>query len=327
MKRHSPAAPEPGETTAAKSTINQFPMTIQAQPRILCTQALGSRVQARALKKKRTPHHNTALLGVDADSPKRIDCRAHHGIRMQRSIVDLLERVLRRGSAAKRALLILGMHRSGTSFLTGSLQQAGLELGRHSAWNPHNTRGNRENPDFVAFHEDLLAARGCTWDRPPEGRLRWSRAEQARARALVAEFGSLPSWGFKDPRTLLFIDAWQALMPGARVIGIFRHPAAVVRSLDARGGMPRDKAFGLWRHYNARLLALHRARPFPLLSFDKPEHELHSRLNSVLAALGLNELHDDRFWAAELRHHETPAETLPADCAELYRELSARAGA
>lgn len=245
---------------------------------------------------------------------------------MRRSITNLLARITGISPGSERALLILGMHRSGTSFLTGSLQQAGLELGRHSAWNPFNTRGNRENPDFVAFHEDLLAARGCAWDRPPEHSVRWTRPERARARALVAEFDAAASWGFKDPRSLLFIDAWLALLPRARLIGIFRHPSAVARSLDARGGMPLDRALGLWRHYNARLLALHRARPFPLISFDDPEPELHTRLNTVLGGLGLRELHDDRFWAAELRHHETHAEPPPAECAELYAELRARAG-
>ena len=53
-------------------------------------------------------------------------------------------------------LAVLGMHRSGTSALIGSLQAAGLHLGKHNTWNAHNLKGNRENNDIVQLHEELL---------------------------------------------------------------------------------------------------------------------------------------------------------------------------
>ena len=61
-------------------------------------------------------------------------------------------------SQPRRVIAILGMHRSGTSCLTGSLQEAGLELGEHHTWNPYNRKGNRENQDFVDLHDAILAA-------------------------------------------------------------------------------------------------------------------------------------------------------------------------
>lgn len=44
-------------------------------------------------------------------------------------------------------VLILGMHRSGTSCLAGSLQEAGLYLGEVNTAAPHNAKGNRESRD------------------------------------------------------------------------------------------------------------------------------------------------------------------------------------
>ena len=126
------------------------------------------------------------------------------------------------------------MHRSGTSFLTGSLQQAGLELGKHSTWNPHNLKGNRENLDIVGFHDRVLAARGFAWDNPPDAPIRWSDAEFAEARALIDDYREVPRWGFKDPRAILVIEGWQQLLPSLGYVGIFRHPQAVAQSLDAR---------------------------------------------------------------------------------------------
>lgn len=219
-------------------------------------------------------------------------------------------------------VMVVGMHRSGTSFLTGSLQQAGLELGKHSAWNPHNLKGNRENQDIVAFHDAVLAARNAAWDNPPNSPVVWSEAEARQAAGLAAEYRGVEHWGFKDPRALLMVEGWRLLLPSLQFVGIFRHPSAVARSLNARGGMSEAKAFTLWAEYNRRLLDLHRQQPFPLLCFDENESVLHQKLNLVLAELGLQPLQDERFFSAELKHHEQEHKPLPNELQSLYQELS-----
>ena len=52
-------------------------------------------------------------------------------------------------NTATPVVLVLGMHRSGTSCLAGSLQQAGLELGDVFTSNPFNKKGNREHRDVM----------------------------------------------------------------------------------------------------------------------------------------------------------------------------------
>ncbi|MGL4318369.1 MAG: sulfotransferase [Pseudomonas sp.] len=221
--------------------------------------------------------------------------------------------------------MVVGMHRSGTSFLTGSLQQAGLELGKHSAWNPHNLKGNRENQDIVAFHDEVLAARDAAWDRPPSVPVVWTEVETCRAAELVAEYQGVEHWGFKDPRALLMVDAWRQLLPELRFVGIFRNPVAVARSLAARGTIPQAQAFALWTAYNRNLLALHRRSPFPLLCFDEDENVLHQKLDQILVEMGLQPLHDERFFSSELKHHRQPVGPLPAEQDALYRALHKRA--
>ncbi len=76
-------------------------------------------------------------------------------------------------SKANRLICILGMHRSGTSCVTGSLQQAGLFLGACHTWSPHNRKGNRENQDFVDLNDDVLATNDGAWDKPPR-KLVWT---------------------------------------------------------------------------------------------------------------------------------------------------------
>lgn len=239
------------------------------------------------------------------------------------SIHKLFATLIQRTSSTPQSapLMVVGMHRSGTSFLTGSLQQAGLELGKYSAWNPHNLKGNRENQDIVEFHDQVLAARGYAWDRPPTTPIVWSRAEQDAAQALIDQYQGAPHWGFKDPRSLLMVDCWQALLPNLRFIGIFRHPTAVAQSLHARGGMPEAQALELWYAYNQQLLALYRKAPFALLCFDEDEACLHTKLDQLLPSFGLNPLGAERFFAAELKHHQQLDAQLPQQLQRLYQTL------
>jgi hypothetical protein len=159
------------------------------------------------------------------------------------------------------AVVITGMHRSGTSFVASALQAAGLSVGDRLLTDfPGNPRGHFEDVDFFTLHEDVLASR-------PEGSfvttvdpLRFDDAHRARAAALVAGRSGLAFWAFKDPRTTLFLDEWHALLPRARYVLVYRHPLEVLVSI-LRRGINRDvlavPALGLrvWRAYNERLLA------------------------------------------------------------------------
>lgn len=223
-----------------------------------------------------------------------------------------------------RPVIVLGMHRSGTSFLTGSLQLAGLDLGNHSTWNPHNRKGNRENGDIVAFQDAVLAARGHAWDNPPGDPVIWTQDEQARAAEVIAAYDRTGPWGFKDPRTLLMAEAWTRFYPEARFVGIFRNPVAVCRSLMRRSPIPEAEAYALWEAYNRRLLAVHERRPFPLLCFDVPEAVLHEKLNRVLPELGLKPLRREVFFSPDLKHHDSVAEIIPEPLRPLYAALGAR---
>lgn len=211
------------------------------------------------------------------------------------------------------ATMVLGMHRSGTSFLTGTLQQYGLELGQHSTWNKHNTRGNRENADIMTFHDAVLTARGHAWNDPPTAPVIWTEAETAQARAIVASYAGLPHWGFKDPRALLMVDSWAALLPQVSYVGIFRHPLAVARSLKKRGFTTIEDAVALWQAYNLRLLEQHRRAPFPIFSFEEPPEVLLAKIETVAHGMGLTAPVDEPFFASELRQQEPGDETLPAD--------------
>lgn len=226
----------------------------------------------------------------------------------------------------KQAVLILGMHRSGTSWLTGSLQQAGLYLAKHHSWNPHNRKGNRENPDVMALHEDILAANNGAWDVPPEMMV-WNDQHKHIARQLIRENTQQQRWGFKDPRTLLMLEGWKYLLDDISYVGIFRHPVAVATSLFNRGGMQQQQAFALWEHYNTILLQQYQQAAFPVLCFDWSEQSLNNALFSVYDFLKLNQPsytpENSIFFDADLRHNSANTEIeLPQSVATLYQQLT-----
>lgn len=226
-------------------------------------------------------------------------------------------------SAPAKIVIVLGMHRSGTSCLTGSLQQAGLDLGEHSAWNPHNLKGNRENAEIMALNESILNANGGKWDAPPK-KIHWHPEHISEARRVLAKYANSPAWGFKDPRTLLTLDGWLKLGISPDYIGIFRHPLAVAASLMRRNVDTMDlaQAFALWYTYNKCLLRTYRRKPFPLLCFDWDEHEFHHALTKTLSCIGLQPISDDgKFYTSELVHQSSIEATLPWKIGRLYKKL------
>ncbi|MCG8413947.1 MAG: hypothetical protein MI746_06990, partial [Pseudomonadales bacterium] len=172
-----------------------------------------------------------------------------------------------RATDKSRVICVLGMHRSGTSYLTGSLQQAGLELHRVYEANPHNKKGNRENPQIMQLNDWVLDSNQGSWHQPPE-HIVWGEAQLQQGRDIIAQYAEFPCWGFKDPRTLITLEGWRQLLPQMEFVGIFRHPALVARSINARNeNLSLETSLDLWVHYNTRLLALLKQAPFPLLHF------------------------------------------------------------
>jgi hypothetical protein len=222
----------------------------------------------------------------------------------------------------ERVIAILGMHRSGTSCLTGSLQEAGLELGDYHTWNPYNRKGNRENQAFVDLHDSLLEANGGSWDNPP-GATVWPAAHRERARGLLAEYAGIPALGFKDPRCLLALNGWRELVPDLEEVGIFRHPEAVAASLLNRSQIPREQALALWYCYNRLLYQEHRQRGFPLLCFDDEERVFNQKVDDVVRQLRLQPVAaPTRFYDNALKTHAGRVRSrLPWKVRYLYYRL------
>src|SRR5580658_3837779 len=159
--------------------------------------------------------------------------------------------------AGSTAIVVLGMHRSGTSALTGVLHHLGVELSEHlMPASRDNPRGYWEHSDVVSVQERLMAALGWAWDdiRSMPAGFEHGEAAQAACSELAAilhrDFSSAPLWGLKDPRLCRLMPLWTALLADEQVepryLLTVRHPLDVAASLHARDGIGVARAWLLW---------------------------------------------------------------------------------
>lgn len=196
---------------------------------------------------------------------------------------------------SSQTIIILGMHRSGTSALTGMLQQAGLYLGNVSTYAEDNRKGNRESTTIMTLHDDLLERSGGRWDDPPE-RIHWSPIHYACRDLIIQNYKNHGVWGFKDPRTILTLGPWLKALPNAHLVGIFRHPYKVANSLSQRNGIALSQGLELWVKYNRILLWHHEnTRKFPIIEFSTDELAFKANVNTLTSQLGLSSFHHDFF--------------------------------
>lgn len=150
-------------------------------------------------------------------------------------------------------VIIIGMHRSGTSFLTDLLRDLGLFIGRF-------VQRNNEPFFFMDRNERVLSACGGDWDSPQvvetllgEEDLcsliagRWAKdLESIHAMPFMGLHHYLKCrslfrlripWGWKEPRTTVLLPLWLRVFPDAKILHIYRNGIDVAASL-----MVREKA-------------------------------------------------------------------------------------
>jgi hypothetical protein len=148
-----------------------------------------------------------------------------------------------------KTLIIAGMHRSGTSLVTHWLSECGLQLGENFLpAGIGNVDGHYEDIEFLKLHEEILndnhlPATGLT----DEHNIDVSVYHREKLKSVIKVKNELyPQWGWKDPRTCLFLDTYKELLPDARYLIVVRDYQSVVSSL-----LQRDFAF-IEKKYLAR---------------------------------------------------------------------------
>ncbi len=228
-------------------------------------------------------------------------------------------------------IIILGMHRSGTSFATRALNLAGLWLGKDETLASiegrafsGNPKGNYENREIIRINDDLLENSGGSWNHIPY-HIDPSKDQLTRMENYIRYLTSdrpevFPRWGWKDPRTIMTLDIWKEIVKPQYLICMIRHPRLVADSLFKRNRMPYSDGFHLWHIYNLKLLEHITRYPSIILRFDTEADELLNTILLLCEKIGLNDAslsirrwYDTRLIRSKMANKSSPTPNMVCD--------------
>ncbi|MGO8677455.1 MAG: glycoside hydrolase family 99-like domain-containing protein [Limisphaerales bacterium] len=251
----------------------------------------------------------------------------------------------------KRVVVVLGMHRSGTSLLTSLLAEAGVDLGEKLIpGDANNEAGYWEQAEINRTQDRLLHQLRKSWAGPAwmnplpldwrqlgaGERLRFSEELSAIVRQEMSKAKGI--WGFKDPRTTRLLPLWKEVFAGLGVepdyILAIRNPADVAASVVKRDKVTTSHAEMLWLLHNLDGIREAGDQLRLVTSYDRWFTHPQEQARAVTRALNLPPpANEDQFIEAlrqrirpDLRHWQTQRAFSVPFVAETYRLLE-QAGA
>ena len=222
---------------------------------------------------------------------------------------------------SKKIVLVLGMHRSGTSAITGLLHKLGLPIGNNllPAIIGDNDTGYWEHADIVDVNNNILNKLNTSWDKlldSNEINTKEFEYEIDILKSIIeSNFCNENFLIVKDPRISRLLPIWKLVLSqlnfSPKICIIFRNPLETADSLYKRDKMPIENALILWlQHY---LLAEYHTRSFPrvFIDYDSLLFDTNSSVHQVINNLNLYESIDASklediarsFINAKLKHH------------------------
>jgi hypothetical protein len=205
--------------------------------------------------------------------------------------------------ARNRLIVVLGMHRAGTSLTTNLLNRFGVPLSDdliEPAFD--NAAGFFESKRITKIHDDILAVLGLRWSTSglitalPD---QWWRLPQIRP--LKEQLASIAAaeierndglWGFKEPRTARILPVWNEIIEeldlDARFLLVSRHPAEVAESLYKRDRIDAFQSESLWLVHYADAVRYRNGRIDAMVDYRGWMDDPLAQAAYVISALGLS---------------------------------------
>jgi hypothetical protein len=245
---------------------------------------------------------------------------------------------------AKRPIVVvLGMHRSGTSLTANFLNAVGIDLGQDLLPpDEANEAGYWESQKILEIHQMILKELNCDWHNPPlslppvwwrkpkfqelkSGLLEFVRSECMRTENVL---------GFKDPRTAIVLPLWEEIFDELQLEPLYiltvRHPGSVAESLSKRDRLVSAHSHALWLKTNLDIISYAGDNLRAIVDYDRWFDSGFEQATTLINALHLpHPVNEGQIADAVnqvvhpgLRHHSGDRdETCPPIVAELYSVL------
>jgi hypothetical protein len=194
------------------------------------------------------------------------------------------------GAGLRIGIVVLGMHRTGTSLMGQILGRLGCDPPRTMIGpSIYNARGYWESSRVSDFNDRLLAQAGTTWDDwqdVSEATTNWTSPEAEADAILADEFGQSPLFVLKDPRICRLVPFWLSRLTSAGIrpliILTLRNPVEVAASLGRRDAIEPQLAHLIWLRHMLAAEAATRGMPRVVTEYDA----LHADWRGVMKRAG-----------------------------------------
>ncbi len=245
--------------------------------------------------------------------------------------------------SSNRAIIVLGMHRSGTSALARGLEAIGVNLGGSfiPSVSTDNATGYFEDAEINALNIEVLRVLGHDWHHVRSVTLADVAFLQEKgyvdkaADLLRRKCAESVNFAFKDPRTCKLMPFWRSVITRSQVqdsyVVALRNPLSVAQSLKRRDGLPLEKGCAMWLDHVITSLWWVQGSSFVVVDYDflmeNPLREL-GRVAQYLE-LPFDEVKGERyrceFLTESMRHTVYGLNDLDGvmECSPLAREIYA----
>lgn len=223
---------------------------------------------------------------------------------------------------SKRLIVVLGMHRSGSSAITKGIEVMGVNLGSHlMSADANNEKGYFEDIELNQINTEILEASGHSWNSLSlikDNDLLSDKFTDLKDRAtdmLKEKLADTEILGVKDPRFCRLLPFWKDifndLMLDVSYVIILRNPESIAASLFARDAYPRVKSLYLWLEYMVPAFRETRASKRSVVDFDQlvahPRTVIETLAEDLKLSGQLNQdalnSYEKEFIDTSLKHH------------------------
>ncbi|HEC84952.1 MAG TPA: hypothetical protein ENI48_06915, partial [Thioploca sp.] len=174
-------------------------------------------------------------------------------------------------------IIVLGMHRSGTSAVARLLNMMGAYFATENNAMPPtaaNPKGYWEREDIRQLNDQVITSLGMSWDNISDFEANRLTAElqhsiESQAKKIIFSLETQRPWMAKDPRFCLLLPLWRPLLEIPVCVYVYRSPIQVAQSLKKRDGFPHILGVALWEKYSLYGLAHSAEMPRILVSHEE----------------------------------------------------------
>lgn len=231
--------------------------------------------------------------------------------------------------AKRRCVLVLGMHRSGTSALTRLFNLMGADISRVILPpKADNESGFWESKTLMRIHEKMMASAGMHWDDITRFPARWFGSDTAKRfqsevlSVLRSDFSDSPLFVIKDPRMCRLMPFWYAVLEAFETEPlcalIIRNPLEVAESLRTRNDFSLEKSLMMWLWHVLEAEYYSRSKRRSVVAYSQLLSDWRAVMNRVQADLHLElprasaqmQVEVNRFLSHGQKHHTASLDML-----------------